>query len=80
MGSACFADHAMAGNQIGYRILGEGPADGARAIGFANGSGYILVAGHRSRRDRQQCLPDLHLEVGAFEQKVEWPGLSLDRE
>ena len=68
MDLTCSVDHPVAGNQVGYRVPGDGLAHSACAIGLVDVGRDILVANQHSRWDRQQRLPDFHLEVGAFEQ------------
>ena len=63
------ADDPVARNEVGNRISPDGTSHGPAGCGFPDYPGQILVAGQTPRRDAQQSLPDLDLEIGALEQQ-----------
>ena len=68
---AHFRDDPVARDEVCDGILRDGPAHCAGSSGCSDVLCYKLVAHKRAKGDRKQRLPDLDLEVRAFEQQVE---------
>jgi len=67
------ADDAVAGDEIAHRITGNGADDRSCGSRPAQVLRHITIAHQCPRRNRQLCLPHLHLEVGDFQVEMKRP-------